>query len=85
MTMALLGQIPAARRHAHKLPSIVGGVHGEAGHYLVSPGYLVLDEEPAVGKGGVISRDLPLATLAAGLLAGKQSIMVDEVGGQQLI
>jgi hypothetical protein len=80
-----VGYLPAGRRNAHKLPSIVGGVHGEASHHLVARGYLVLDEEPAVGKGGVISRDRPLVTLAAGLLAGKQSIMVDEVGGQQLI
>src|SRR5918994_2009009 len=80
-----VGYLPAGWRNTHKLTSIVGAVHGEAGHHLVACGYLVLDEEPAVGKGGKHLGYRPLVTLAAGLLAGKQSIMVDEVGGQQLI
>ena len=40
----LVGQLPAGRSNAHKLPSIVGGVHDEAGHHLVSLGYLILDD-----------------------------------------
>ena len=38
-----IGHLPAARRKAHNLPSIVGGVHDEAGNHLVALGYLVLD------------------------------------------
>jgi hypothetical protein len=49
----------------------VGGTHDEAGDHLVCFGYLLLDEEPAVGKGGSELGDRPLVAFAVGLLAGK--------------
>jgi hypothetical protein len=45
-------------------PSIVGGVHDEAGNHLVVPRYLVLDDQAALGEGGLISRDPPQVILA---------------------
>src|SRR5215218_3337089 len=80
-----VGQLPAGGSYAHKLPSIVDCVHEEAGNHLVVPGYLVLDDQAALGEGGLISRDPPQVILAIGFLAGKQSIMVDEVGSQHLV
>ena len=52
-----VGELPAARSHAHKLPSIVGKVHDVAGDHLVAPGYLIFDYQAALGEGGLISSD----------------------------
>src|SRR5215217_7355256 len=80
-----VGQLLAGRGNTHELPSIVGGVHDEAGHHLVVPCYLVLDDQAALGEGGLISSDPSQVILAIGFLTGKQSIMVDEVGSQHLV
>ena len=42
-----VGQLPAGGCNAHELSSIVGSVHDEAGNHLVSPGYLILDDQAA--------------------------------------
>src|SRR3712207_8882034 len=79
---SFVGRLPAGRRDAQNLLSIVGGAHDEAGHHRVSFGYLLLDEEPAVGKGGRILGDRPLVAFAVGLLARKPSNVADEVGSR---
>src|SRR5215208_31288 len=80
-----VGQLPAGRGSTHKLPQVVGGVHDEAGHHLLVPSYLVLDDQAPFGEGGLIGRDPPQVILAIGILTGKQSIMVDEVGSYHLV
>jgi hypothetical protein len=79
------GYIPVGRRDAQKLPSIVGDVYSEARHHLVSFGYLLLDEDPVVGKGVSILGDRLLVAFAAGLLVGKPFTVADEVGSQHLV
>jgi hypothetical protein len=49
----------------------VGAVHDEAGDHLVSPGYLILDDQLALGLGGMKSSDPPQVILAIGFLAGE--------------
>src|SRR5215213_9303632 len=80
-----VGQLPAGRSNTHELPQVVGCVHDEAGNHLVVAGYLVLDDQAALGEGGLISRDPPQVILAIGFLTRKQSIMVDEVRVQHLV
>ena len=73
-------QLPAGRRKAHKLPSIVGGVHDGAAHHLVACGYLVLEAYPAVGGGRRELGGRPSLAFAGRLLVGKQFSVADEVG-----
>jgi hypothetical protein len=80
-----VGHLPPCRRNAHKLPSIVGGVHGEAAHHLVARGYLILDEYPDVRNSGCELGKRPSGAFAAGLLVGKQFGVADVVGGHHLI
>ena len=80
-----VGVLPASRRNAHKLPSIVGSAHDQAAHHLVARGYLVLDEYAGVGDGGRVLGDRPFFAFAAGLLAGKQFSVADVVGGHHLV
>src|SRR5215213_7116243 len=49
-----VAHLPAGGRHTHNLPLIVGAAHTEAGNHLVSPGYLVFDEEADIGEGGEV-------------------------------
>jgi hypothetical protein len=55
---------------------MVGRVHDEAAHHLVSPGYLILDDQAAWREGGVIirriSRRLLPDTLARALDASRR-------------
>src|SRR5215216_619174 len=81
----IVGCLPAGRRDAQKLPSIVGGVHGEAAHHLVCFGYLLLDGEPGVGKRGSILEAHPLVAFTVELLAGKHPSVADEVGSKHLV
>ena len=81
-----VSQLPAARSNTHKLPSIVGDVHDEAGHHLVACGYLVLDDVRwRWRRQQSIWAIARFYAFAAGLLAGKQLGVVDEVGGQHLV
>src|SRR5215208_1963966 len=80
-----VGQLSAGGCNAHELPSIVDGVHDEAGHHLVVPGYLILDDQATRGERGMKSSDPPQVILSIGFLAGNQFIVVDEVGGQHLV
>src|ERR671912_1333206 len=79
------GHLPAGRRDAQKLPQVVGGVHGEAAHHLVCFCYLLLDDEPGVGKGGMILEGHPLETFPVELLAGKHLSVAEEVGSKHLL
>src|SRR5215207_5763387 len=80
-----VGQLPTGRRNAHKLPSVVDGVHDEARNHLVAPSYLVLDDQPARGEGGMKSSDPPQVILAIGFLARNQFIVVDKIWSQHLV
>src|SRR5215208_732893 len=80
-----VGQLPAGWRNAHELPPIVDRVHDEAGHHLVGPCYLVLDDQGARGEGGMKGSDPPQVILSIGFLAGNQFVVVDEVRGQHLV
>ena len=68
---SFVAHLPAGRCYAHDLLSIVGSAQGVAAHHLVCFCYLVLNEAPAVGKGGSNLGDRPLQAFASGLLAGK--------------
>src|SRR5918997_5341692 len=85
MTNMVISLPVGGRRKAHKLPSIVGGVHDEAGNHLVVRGYLVLDEYAGVGESSSVLSDRAFCAFAAGLFAGKQFGVVDEVGGHHLV
>jgi hypothetical protein len=57
---------------------------GDAGHDLVTFGYLVLDNASNFREGSVLLIHLLLVALTARLLAGKQA-MIDEVRGEQFV
>src|SRR5215203_2590586 len=76
---SFVGHLPAGRCCAHDLLSIVGSAKGVSGHHLVCFCYLVLNEAPAVGKGGSNLGDRPFQAFASGQLAGKYAV-ADEVG-----
>jgi hypothetical protein len=59
--------------------------HNEAGYHLVARGYLVLKKYAGIGDGGRELGGRPFYAFAAGLLAGKQFIVADVVGGQHLV
>src|ERR671911_937781 len=80
---SFVAHLPAGRCYAHNLLSIVGSAQGVAGNHLVSFCYLVLNEAPAVGKGGSNLGDPPLQAFASGLLAGNEAV-ADEVGSHHL-
>ena len=65
-------------------PSIVDVAPGDAGHDLVTFGYLILDDRANVREGNVFLGDLLLVALATRLLAGKRAT-VDEVRGEKLV
>src|ERR671912_213504 len=67
----IVGCHSAGRRHAQKLLSIVGGAPADAAHHLVCFGYLLLEHEAGVGKGGMILEGRPLETFTVELLGGK--------------
>jgi hypothetical protein len=77
---SFVGRLLAGRRDAQKLLSIVGSVRGDAAHHLLCFSYLLLDDEPVVGKGGSILGYRPLVAFAVGLLARKQFSVTDEFG-----
>ena len=79
------GDLPAGRRDAHELGSIVDETHPDAGNHLVSFGYLILDEKPDVGCAGQDLSNRLLVTVAAGLLVRNQSRVVDILGSDHLV
>src|SRR5215218_7963831 len=75
-----VGLLPAGRGDAHKLLSIAGDAHAEAGHHLLSFGYLLLDEEPLVGKGGQKLGDPCLKPSRPGCWPGSRGVWLTKSG-----
>jgi hypothetical protein len=69
---------------AKVLPPIVDAAPGDAGHDLVTFGYLVLDNASNVGEGGVLPGHLLLVAFSARFLALQQAV-IDEVGGEMFV
>jgi hypothetical protein len=62
----------------------VDAAPGDAGHDLVTFGYLVFDDAANLREGGDLLGDLLLVALAARFLSGKRA-MIDEVRGEQFL